>query len=273
MSLVHFSLVNPGWKPPQQSGDFIAALREQVARDAEALPALAEEAAIAATATSTDSEERLRGGGDNALYASLHSASGEAASMPGTAAEEDRANALYSSMAGDLLNEARRSRMAESVLRSTTVDSNPPSGFAESVRGSLLASQLPQAHQHQQLLPPHPGLYTSSRMMLGATSSLAPPPNLRQDLRRLGLEYAAADMSLSALYLHELHQRSGVGSSAVGGQLQQQQRTYRESSRYDFQDQQQQQQQQRRSSLNELDEENLPLLEGSFSRLSSSNAQ
>ena len=37
-------------------------------------------------------------------------------------------------------------------------------------------------------------------------------PNLKQDLRRLGLDHhttsaAAADMSLSALYLHELHHR------------------------------------------------------------------
>ena len=43
----------------------------------------------------------------------------------------------------------------------------------------------------------------------GNTSQwLSPPPNLKQDLRRLGLEYTAADMSLSALYLHELHHRS-----------------------------------------------------------------
>jgi hypothetical protein len=46
----------------------------------------------------------------------------------------------------------------------------------------------------------------------GNTSQwLAPPPNLKQDLRRLGLEYTAADMSLSALYLHELHHRSVAG--------------------------------------------------------------
>ena len=42
-------------------------------------------------------------------------------------------------------------------------------------------------------------------------SSFMPPPpvpNLKKDLRRLGLEYTVADMSLSALYLHELHHRS-----------------------------------------------------------------
>ena len=41
----------------------------------------------------------------------------------------------------------------------------------------------------------------------------APVPNLRKDLRRLGLEYTVADMSLSALYLHELHQRSSSQNS------------------------------------------------------------
>ena len=54
--------------------------------------------------------------------------------------------------------------------------------------------------------------WPSSGSIMTATGNtsqwLAPPPNLKQDLRRLGLEYTAADMSLSALYLHELHHRS-----------------------------------------------------------------
>ena len=43
----------------------------------------------------------------------------------------------------------------------------------------------------------------------GASMFGAPPPNLKQDIRRLGLEHtaAAADMSLSALYLHKMHHR------------------------------------------------------------------
>ena len=55
--------------------------------------------------------------------------------------------------------------------------------------------------------------------IMTATSSsqwLQPPPNLKQDLRRLGLEYTAADMSLSALYLHELHHRSVVNNGGGG---------------------------------------------------------
>ena len=50
------------------------------------------------------------------------------------------------------------------------------------------------------------------RGSLSSRSIMPPPPNLGQDLRRLGLEYTGADMSLSALFLHELHhQRSSAG--------------------------------------------------------------
>ena len=35
MSLVHFTLANPGWQPPQNSEAFIHALRGQAAKDAD----------------------------------------------------------------------------------------------------------------------------------------------------------------------------------------------------------------------------------------------
>jgi len=47
------------------------------------------------------------------------------------------------------------------------------------------------------------------------SGSIIPPiPPLQQDLRRLGLEYTAADMSLSALFLHEMHQRTANGGGS-----------------------------------------------------------
>ena len=51
---------------------------------------------------------------------------------------------------------------------------------------------------------------SNGSIMVGAGNTsqwLAPPPNLKQDLRRIGLEYTAADMSFSALYMHEMHHR------------------------------------------------------------------
>ena len=119
-------------------------------------------------------------------------------------------------------------------------------------------------------LPPQPPSLLSSRLVFGASASLAPPPNLRGDLRRLqGLEYTEADMSLSALYMHEKFHRMNTSSSSS---------MHRRvlASRYEFEQQAQAVGPlQRRASLNELDEENLPLLDvdggNSGDRLSSSN--
>ena len=59
MSLIHFTLTNPEWKPPQESENFIAALHGHAVREAEALPTLLE----------TDGATSLE---DNALFASLN---------------------------------------------------------------------------------------------------------------------------------------------------------------------------------------------------------
>ena len=59
MSLIHFTLTNPEWKPPQESENFIAALHGHAVREAEALPTLME----------TDGVTSLE---DNALFASLN---------------------------------------------------------------------------------------------------------------------------------------------------------------------------------------------------------
>jgi autophagy-related protein 9 len=59
MSLIHFTLTNPEWKPPQESEHFIAAFQGHAVRDAEALPTLLE----------TEGSSSLD---DNALFSSLN---------------------------------------------------------------------------------------------------------------------------------------------------------------------------------------------------------
>merc|ERR1712062_37151 len=46
---------------------------------------------------------------------------------------------------------------------------------------------------------------TEERSHSNTAMGMPPPPNLQRDLKRLGLEYTSADMSLSALFMHELH--------------------------------------------------------------------
>ena len=91
MSLLHFALTNPDWKPPQEEQtQFIQQLRCQVSKDAEllttnnhgmqnGLPALPEETTI------QDAEE-------NILYASLNSL--------------DAAGGIYSELANGILSDA-----------------------------------------------------------------------------------------------------------------------------------------------------------------------
>ena len=246
MSLIHFTLTNPEWRPPTESEQFITNFRGNIAREAEALPALV--------------EDNLA---DNPLMASL--ASMEAAGgTGGVGGGRD----VYSDVAKDLLNEARLAATAASGESSSPPPPPPlrlpeqqPSGsLMQSVHNGLasaaggrlqLSSMMASSH-----FPPPPTSLFNSRLV---GSSLAPPPNLRKDLRRLGLEYSEADMSLSALYLHEVHQHRATVSSRLGAS-----RMAAAAA--------QQQLQQRRASLNELDEENLPLVEPGSPRLATSTS-
>ncbi|CAG2066976.1 unnamed protein product, partial [Timema podura] len=56
LSLVHFTLTNPKWRPPEDAENFVTALRNQARRDADQLT-------------------QVLGPGDNALYSSLQSVS------------------------------------------------------------------------------------------------------------------------------------------------------------------------------------------------------
>jgi autophagy-related protein 9 len=240
MSLIHFTLTNPDWKPPSEAEQFITNFRGNVAKDAEALPTL--------------HEENM---GDNPLLSSLHSLDAAGAGGAGD---------IYSSLAKDILNDARMARI-EQAAREAVEDSmqssmapqlHQPSGSLlqsvhlglTSASGGRLSSMMASSHFGSAPLPPN-SLFNSR--LVG--SSLEPPPNLRHDLRRLGLEFSEADMSLSALYLHEVHHHRTTLSSRLGA------------SRIA---KQQQQIMQRRASLNELDEDNLPLVEPGSPRLATS---
>ena len=61
LSLMHFTMTNPKWKPPQQSEYFINALKEQAQRDIHLLNTV--DAENTAMATSIRSLTSLEGGG------------------------------------------------------------------------------------------------------------------------------------------------------------------------------------------------------------------
>lgn len=198
MSLIHFTLTNPEWKPPAESENFIAALQGHVVREAEALPTVLE----------TEGSASLE---DNALFASLNAVRNNGG------IQNDYISGCFS---GGAIGPVPSHGILSSVHQ----------GFCNGRSSIFAASHLPPTN--------------GSMFMMGgygmSTTHLLPPPNLRQDLRRLGLEYTTTDMSVSALYLHEMHHRmTSFRRNATPSMAEPP----------------------RRASLSELDEENLPLVE------------
>lgn len=151
----------------------------------------------------------------------------------------EAAGGVQASLAGNMISEMQQVQ---------TCSSNSLIGSVYQGLGRNTSMMTSNFHNNQ------PASLMSSRLV-GVSTGQQAQPNLRQDLRRFGLEYMEADMSFSALYLHELHHRMNLNNASRRSNIQ-------NSSRYEFQ--------QRRVSLNELDEENLPLVEPSSPRLASS---
>ncbi|XP_021928467.1 autophagy-related protein 9A isoform X2 [Zootermopsis nevadensis] len=194
LSLVHFTLTNPEWQPPADAENFVAALRSQARRDANQL--------LGTTGV----------GAVNPLYSSLHSVSSLGAGFSSLVASVFRGNTAALA-AGGLMD----SSVGMMPLFSTgTVLSNMGSGaagdrlhglaepmvFSPTVRGGLSRAEGPIHSSDRGLLYSlQQGLPTNSvgNSMFGTGPDMVPETD--------PLEFTAADMSLSTLYLHELHHR------------------------------------------------------------------
>ncbi|KAJ7322201.1 hypothetical protein JRQ81_018488 [Phrynocephalus forsythii] len=173
LSLVHFAITNPRWQPPPESSLFIGHLKEKVQQDAAHAPPAQRLLAEAPLGASFLSDEGLSTVPD-ALLASVLAHPVLAAGSPAPPAEQRRFFARPASVAS----------------------------AAASILASLSCSQLPQ---HSLPLGENSVCHSDSTL-LGA--SLAPserrqqPPASRSVLLS---EFASAEMSLHAIYMHELH--------------------------------------------------------------------
>nr|CAD7437471.1 unnamed protein product [Timema bartmani] len=180
LSLVHFTLTNPKWRPPEDAENFVTALRNQARRDADQLT-------------------QVLGPGDNALYSSLQSVSSLGAG--------------FSSLVASILRTNPRGYM-EPSMGVGYQPMFPPSSSGEkggvyesggsvpsTVRGGLSRAEGPLNSDRGLLYSLHQSTRNNSlgASVFGCGGELAPDPDT--------LELTAADMSLSTLYLHELHHR------------------------------------------------------------------
>lgn len=179
LSLLHFTMTNPNWKPPQESTAFINALKTQAQRDMNNLTTVPEE---------------------NALYSSLNSLSCGGGLGLGTT----------STMQPWMIGGAPSGQLQQSLWsprglrgRISHVEGSrygPSGGIFASLRQSNVDGGIggSSVNTSGPVVDPvmAPSTTLSPTSLLGRSAALALP----QDL-------TAVDMSLSTLFLHELHQR------------------------------------------------------------------
>ncbi|XP_046883282.1 autophagy-related protein 9B isoform X2 [Hypomesus transpacificus] len=184
LSLMHFTIKNPRWQPPQESSVFISHLKEKVHHDAQTGPPaqlLLSEAPLCASLLSNDSASAP----DNLLASVLAHPVLTASGLPG----RDRR-----------------------FLPPSTAAS-----AAASVLASLSGSQLPHAgrsrsHVHLASTNPDGPMYRSDRTFIDSMSA----SDSRVHNTPLLTEFASAEMSLHAIYMHEVHQQSALPQRASG---------------------------------------------------------
>ncbi|XP_030218618.1 autophagy-related protein 9B [Gadus morhua] len=187
LSLMHFTIKNPRWQPPQDASMFISHLKEKVQQDAQGGPStrllLSEAPLCGSLLLSNESGS----GPDNLLASVLAHPVLTASGLPG----RDR---------GFL----------------------PPStaaAAAASVLASLSASQLhPQPGRSHSLNPlpsslhPDSPLYGSDRTVMDSMSN----SDARFRSSTMLSEFSSAEMSLHAIYMHEVHQQSSAPQRTSG---------------------------------------------------------
>lgn len=186
LSLLHFTMTNPKWQPPQESSAFIAALKTQAQKDMNALPTLQEE---------------------NALYSSLNSLScggglplGVTSMMPPSwmASQGLQRSQLVNRGLRGGMNRLEGSRHGGSGGILTSINQRLDLSSVNIGSSSVTSGPALDPVMAPSTMGP------SSYMVgggLGPSSFLSPGGHaLPQDL-------TAVDMSLSTLYLHEIHQR------------------------------------------------------------------
>merc|ERR1719186_2537438 len=179
MSLIHFTLTNPGWRPPAESEGYLAGLRANAGRDVEVLPALTEEQ-----------------WDENAMLSSLRGMSNMGGSYSGLAAS------VMASVPSPPPTEPPSSPPPDlPILRGGMSRVTGP-GRPDLSRGLLESRSMLSSR----LQPPQ---------SMSGSGLPGPPPGIQ--LTHQGLELSMAEMSLSALYLHNLrHNRTGRNRASLG---------------------------------------------------------
>ncbi|XP_055008147.1 LOW QUALITY PROTEIN: autophagy-related protein 9B [Boleophthalmus pectinirostris] len=178
LSLMHFTIKNPRWQPPQESSVFISHLKEKVHHDALSGPSTQQLLSEAPLCTSLQSNDSGVTGPDNLLASVLAHPMLTASGLQG-----------------------REHRFI------------PPSTAASAAASVLASLSTSQLHGHTGRGRPHGLLPTSihpEHMYHSAhtNNDSMTTSDCRTRSNALQSEFASAEMSLHAIYMHELHQQT-----------------------------------------------------------------
>ncbi|XP_037642719.1 autophagy-related protein 9B [Sebastes umbrosus] len=183
LSLMHFTIKNPRWQPPQESSVFISHLKEKVHHDAQSGPSTQLLLSEAPLCTSLQSNES--GTGPDNLLASV--------------------------LAHPILTASGLQGRDHRFIPPSTAAS-----AAASVLASLSTSQLGHTSRSHGLMHssvhPESTMYRSDRTFIDSMSN----GDSRIRSNTLHSEFASAEMSLHAIYMHELHQQTSHPQRSSG---------------------------------------------------------
>ncbi|XP_033327331.1 autophagy-related protein 9 isoform X2 [Megalopta genalis] len=176
LSLVHFTLTNPEWKPPSDAKNFVTALRERAKKEVQAMP-----------------------GEINPLLSSLNSLSGLG---PG-----------YNDIVANIIRSTMVNHLSMPSASNVFVNHPGPSSMSRTPEEGTLSMQsdmFPHAIRHGSNKVEGPIYnekgFLSELQERSTVSVFGISQDFSSDLA-VPLEATAVDMSLSTLYLHELHHR------------------------------------------------------------------
>ncbi|XP_029973421.1 autophagy-related protein 9A [Salarias fasciatus] len=171
LSLMHFAITNPQWQPPRETTHFISQLKERVHREATGAPSETHPMSL------SESEPR-------SLVANLLAG-------PSTLAS------VHFGRDCSLINHAIGLSDGASALRSLS-----PTSAGPHLRGSLSVAHKSTGHTAKSMA----GSGTDARTVSSGSSAW------EGQLTSLVLsEYASTEMSIHALYMHELHKQQSHG--------------------------------------------------------------
>ncbi|TRY90248.1 hypothetical protein DNTS_005108 [Danionella cerebrum] len=178
LSLMHFTIKNPAWQPPAQSSLFISHVKEKLQQDAQtgpAAPLLLSEAPLCTSLLSQDSITA-----PESLLASV-------LSHPVLTASALPARNRF------FMSPSSTASAAASVLASLSSSHQPHTGRSRS-------HTLFPSRQH------HESHMYNSEAIVGESMSASDSRMMSQSRSALASEFASAEMSLHAIYMHEVHQ-------------------------------------------------------------------